>query len=294
MIGNRNFIRNPRGLNTLAFSSANLVNRGRFFNRPWGSNYPWFRGAWNGWGYWPGFWGGWGAGYGYGLDTAPGLGWPYNGAAMLYDNPYIVPVPLPVPVETPGAVLDTAPSVLPQELDYSQPIPVPDDQTAAETDEEVTVSAKQRMDLARAAYQKGDFAEAQRLCERAIQLLPRDTNLHEFRALCQFAQGKYRDAAATLYAVLGAGPGWTWSTLSTFYTTTESYTKHLRALEGYVGEHPKEPAGHFVLAYHYLVLDQRAAALEQLQQVVRMQPKDKLSAGLIEALQKDSLKRSES
>jgi hypothetical protein len=37
-------------------------------------------------------------------------------------------------------------------------------------------------------------------------LLPSDATLHEFRGLTLFAQGNYKDAAATLYAVLAAGP----------------------------------------------------------------------------------------
>ena len=95
------------------------------------------------------------------------------------------------------------------------------------------------MDAALRAFQNGDYAGAQRECERAIRLVPRNTNVHEFRALCQFAQGKYKDAAATLHAVLAAGPGWNWNTLSSLYTNAQIYTKQLRALEQYVKEQPE-------------------------------------------------------
>ncbi len=44
--------------------------------------------------------------------------------------------------------------------------------------------------------------------------MPNDAALHEFRALVLFALQRYDDAAAALYAVLTAGPGWDWATLS--------------------------------------------------------------------------------
>jgi tetratricopeptide (TPR) repeat protein len=140
------------------------------------------------------------------------------------------------------------------------------------------------MDLARRAFQKGDYAEAQRECERAIQLLPGDANLREFRALCQFAQGKYTAAAATLYDVLAAGPGWHWETLSSVYPSAQTYTTQLRALERYVREHPMDPAGHLVLAYYYLALDERQAAVGQLREVVQLQPSDQVSPAILKAL----------
>jgi tetratricopeptide (TPR) repeat protein len=159
------------------------------------------------------------------------------------------------------------------------------DEGAASTDKE-TVAAARRRDQARRAFQKGDYVEAQRECERAIRLLPGDANLHEFRALCQFARGQSTDAAGTLYEVLAAGPGWDWSTLSSFYTSPQTYTTQLRALERYVRESPKDAAGRFVLAYHYLALGERDAAARQLREVIKLQPRDQVSPGILEALEK--------
>ena len=156
---------------------------------------------------------------------------------------------------------------------------------AANADQK-TAAAKECMEKALLAFQKGDYAEAQRQCEQAIRLVPGNANVHEFCALCQFAQGKYKEADATLYKVLAAGPGWHWKTLSSFYESAQTYIKQLRALEEYVREHPKDAAGRFVLAYHCLVLDERDAAAGQLQEVVKLQPKDKLSAGILKALEK--------
>jgi tetratricopeptide (TPR) repeat protein len=163
--------------------------------------------------------------------------------------------------------------------------PAPSQEGAASTDK-VTAAARRCMDQARLAFQKGAYAEAQAECEPALRLLPGDANLHEFQALCQFAQGKYPDAAGTLYEVLAAGPGWDWDTLRAIYTSAQTYTTHLRALERYVSEHPKDPAGRFVLAYHYLALDEGDAAASQLREVIKLQPRDQVAPAILEALEK--------
>ena len=139
-------------------------------------------------------------------------------------------------------------------------------------------------DDARAAFKKGDYAKAQELADKAIALLPSDATLHEFRALTLFAQGRYKDAAATLYAVLAAGPGWDWKTMRGLYPDEDTYTRQLRALEEYVRKDPKSADARFVLAYQYLVLGSKDAAVAQLREVVRLQPQDQLSAALVKAL----------
>jgi len=144
--------------------------------------------------------------------------------------------------------------------------------------------ANKLFDNARAAFKQGDYAKAQELADKAIELLPSDATLHEFRALALFAQKKYKEAAAGLYAVLAAGPGWNWETMSKLYANADTYTKQLRGLEAYMREHPKDAYGHFLQAYHYLVLGSKDAAVQQLKQVVQLEPKDKLSAALVKAL----------
>jgi tetratricopeptide (TPR) repeat protein len=108
--------------------------------------------------------------------------------------------------------------------------------------------------------------------------------MQEFRALTLFAQGKYADAAGVVYAVLAAGPGWNWDTLAALYADKESYPKQLRGLEEYVRDHPDEGNAHFLLGYHYLVLDEHDAAVSQLRVAAKLTPKDKLSLQLIDAL----------
>jgi hypothetical protein len=51
-----------------------------------------------------------------------------------------------------------------------------------------------------------------------------------------------------------------------------------------VKANPKAGYGHFLLAYQYLVIDQKDSAVSELREVVKVQPEDKLSAALIKAL----------
>ncbi|HXY37961.1 MAG TPA: tetratricopeptide repeat protein [Planctomycetaceae bacterium] len=138
-------------------------------------------------------------------------------------------------------------------------------------------------DSARAAFKANDYDKALREIDRAIKLLPSDVTRHEFRALVLFAQGKYREAAAGIYAVLSKGPGWNWETVRDLYSDPDAYTKQLRALEAYCREHPDASDGHFLLAYQYLVLNHAPQALHQLEKFEKLVPKDKLAPQLISA-----------
>jgi uncharacterized protein (TIGR03066 family) len=187
----------------------------------------------------------------------------------------------------------------PSYYDYSQPIPVTNQQpdaTAATTTDAAADPAvaaandpppspevqagTSHMDLARAAFQKGDYAAASSEIDQAIQALPKDAALHEFRALVQFATKNYKQAAATLYAVLAAGPGWDWATLSGMYADTTTYTDQLRALEEYVKANPSATDAKFVLAYHYLTCGHTESAKTQYEEILKLQPKDLLTAQL--------------
>src|SRR5262249_45416960 len=106
---------------------------------------------------------------------------------------------------------------LPAPIDYSQPLPIPvTTQDAAYEDvaDDPNASEAARMlDEGRNAFRNGDFQTALAKADAAIRLLPSDTTLHEFRALALFAMGRYSEAAATIYAVLAVGPGWSWETV---------------------------------------------------------------------------------
>jgi tetratricopeptide (TPR) repeat protein len=283
------------------FSNNGFFNAGGFWNRPWFGGRPWW--FWNrpwGWSHWGWFNGVWDWPWivsNVWLGGAPAGSWlGLLGDTYAYENPYYA---------TPSSTV-----VVPEYLDYSEPIPVPtgeeatgayppapsDDtvtdesgyqvsnETASESEDPKVRAANELFDAAREAFRRGDYATAQADVEKAIEQLPSDAVLHEFRALTLFAQGRYSDAAATLYAVLAAGPGWDWATMSALYSDVSAYTQQLRALEDYARTHPNTGDARFLLAYHYLVLGYKDEAVKQLGEVVRLMPTDKLSAAMLKAL----------
>jgi tetratricopeptide (TPR) repeat protein len=305
----------PMGTNVVgARTGINNVNVNRIANRPgigWHNNYlpyhqGWLHGYWNGhypggWGWrggygYPGYgyWGGWGyggglgyGGFGWGLGSGLGLGlgmgmgyglssWLfgpmlYNWGYSNYSNPYY------------GGVGYGGAAVVQQPIiyDYSQPI----DASAAPPAESVTTQGMSIFDQARQAFNQGDYTRAVDLTDQALRQVPNDPTLHEFRALALFALGRYDEAAAAVYAVLSVGPGWDWSTMIGLYNNPETYTQQQRALETYASQHPSSAAPRFVLAYHYLTQGHLAEALDQLKAAVALQPKDQLSAQLVQQLQ---------
>jgi tetratricopeptide (TPR) repeat protein len=172
-------------------------------------------------------------------------------------------------------------------FDYSQPIVVA--QTAASPPGiQAGLSAEQQatplLDAARNAFMQGDYKTALAQVDQAIVQVPNDTVLHEFRGLVLFALGRYKEAAAADYAVLSAGPGWDWTTLSALYPSVDVYTAQLRALEQYAKSNPAASDAKFLLAEHYLTCGYTDAAAAQFKEVVQLNPKDQLSAQLLNSL----------
>lgn len=279
-------------------------------NRGWSSPFygNWYRGNWGGGN---GFWTGFGAGAltSFGLtsafgvtNTALGFGsfgipattfgiydafptwtagsytdwglgavandWMYSG----YANPYA------------STVVAAQPAATTVVFDYSQPINL----VTTAPEPEVATSTEQVFSAARDAFYQGDYTRAIELADQVIKQTPNVPVVHEFRALALFALQRYDEAAAVEYAVLTAGPGWNWSTLVGLYPDVDTYTSQLRNLEAYVTANTNSPAGRFLLADHYMVAGHNDEALSQFEQVVRLQPKDQLSASFVKALRKPS------
>ena len=140
------------------------------------------------------------------------------------------------------------------------------------------------MDTARDAFKQGDYAQAEQLSGKAISLMPDDTAIHEFHALTQFAQQKYRDAAAGIYAVLSAGPGWDEQTLKSLYSDPKAYAGQLAALETYAKDNPQAADALLLLAYHQLTAGKLDVARGELERVAQLEPKDQVAAELVQAL----------
>jgi tetratricopeptide (TPR) repeat protein len=288
--GNINNI-NRGNFNNVNRGNINNINRGNFNNNVvignrvgntgWANRYTgyhngWHNGYWNNhyhnnWGY-----GGWGMGLGgFGLGMLAGSalggigGWGYGSSIYNWGySPYMNPF-------YGSAVVAQQPV-----YDYSQPI----NTDAAVPEDTVASAASTAFGDARAAFMSGDYPQSLQLVDKAIAGMPNDPTLHEFRALVLFALARYGDAASTLYAVLSIGPGWDWTTLIGLYPSVEVYTDQLRACEAYRNAHVDDSATHFVLAYHYITADFTDAAIRELKEVVRLQPKDTLAGQLLAQL----------
>ena len=134
---------------------------------------------------------------------------------------------------------------------------------------------------ARTAFYDGDSAKALTLLDTALKTMPRDTVVHEFRGLVLFSLKKYPESAAATYAVLSAGPGWDWTTMSSLYPGIDAYTKQLRTLEDFARANPQSADAHFLLGYHYLTGTHADAATKQFKLAQTQLPDDKLLTQLV-------------
>ena len=229
----------------------------------------WYNGCWsNYWGsswYSPVVWGG----YGWGLSNV------YQSYNTVYVNPYYVPIA----TSRPASIA----------FDYSQPIVINNYQASATNDNSARsndreAEALQRFDEALEAFQGGKYPLANQLLKEAIRLNGGDPVIHEVYALSLFAVGDYEAAAATLNALLASAPGMDWTSVSSLYGNIGDYTTQLRRLEVYCEQKPGNASSEFVLAYHYLVLGEKDAAIQSLEIVVENQPKDLTAKRMLEAL----------
>ncbi len=236
-------------------------------------HHDWYHGCWNG--HWNDNWYAplvWGS-IGWGLGATWGSTWGYGPS---YYNPYY----------------DTAAAA--PAYDYSQPVVVQNyvepaaDATgataAAPQDSPETTAAMKQFDAALAAFKQGQYDQALSSIDASLRSLPKDPVLHETRALCLFALGRYKEAAATLNSLLASAPGMDWTSMSSLYGNADDYTAQLRKLEAQVKSNPSDASALFVLAYHYLVIGQNDAAIKALQQVVKLQPKDATAERMLAAL----------
>jgi tetratricopeptide (TPR) repeat protein len=161
--------------------------------------------------------------------------------------------------------------------DYSEPLMICSDAAPSEP-------AGNNFDQARTAFYQGNYQQALQLTDQALKEMPSDANLHEFRGLCLFALGQYREAAATLYAVLSVGPGWDWTTMVSLYPDVDTYTAQLRKLEAYLDANPNANDARFVLAYEYLTTGYKDQAKDQLAMIVKAVPNDAVSQQLYQML----------
>ncbi|MFN9717576.1 MAG: tetratricopeptide repeat protein [Planctomycetota bacterium] len=232
----------------------------------------WYNGCWHG--HWDSNWYAplaWGAVY-WGLDTITSS-W---ASPPVYYNPYY------------------AEPVIAQSVpyDYSQPVIINntvnstggDGGDAAAEANSTSQQGLEAFDAGLAAFRTGAYDDALSRLDSALKLIPNDPVVHEVRSLALFATGDYKKAAAGLNSLLASAPGMDWTTMSGLYGNPDDYTTQLRKLEAFCQANPEDASSHFVLAYHYLVMDAKDEAIDALQVVVKNQPKDVTARRMLEAM----------
>jgi tetratricopeptide (TPR) repeat protein len=295
--------------NNVYANQQNFVNTGNRYGggNAWGGyrDYPgyyprayggWYSGSWTNWPSYPAVWAGAATLGALGFAAADNFSYSNPYATTLTDQAYDYAQPIPAYVESNPAettvnvniASDSPPDQVPPtpgvvDPSVAAPAAQPPDQAPADEDPKVK-KAIDLFDQARELFKGGDYVGAQIKVDKAVGVLPQDRVLHEFRALVLFARRKYAEAAAALYAVLAAGPGWNWDTLKSFYPDVDTYTRQLRVLEADARDKPNSAEDRLVLAYHYLGLGQKDAAVKELEKVNQLQPGDHLSAQILAAL----------
>jgi hypothetical protein len=132
-----------------------------------------------------------------------------------------------------------------------------------------------------AAFKSGQYKDALRLANHAAVESPQNPKAHEMMSLALFASADYRGAAAEAHAALAFGPPADWETLYGYYGDDALYTNQLRALEKYSHENPTAADARFVRAYQYLMMGHQPQAIDQLQEVAKLTPSDRLVADLL-------------
>jgi tetratricopeptide (TPR) repeat protein len=237
-------------------------------------------GRYGGWyaGHAPGYWSRWDYLWdNYPVAAAVGLTWwaanslGYQFGCSDYSNPYYA--------ETMPAYYSEPVLTMPIE-----PAQEPAGGAAPALPPGVSAEAVAKFDQARDAFLEGHYDQALGLADAAIAQMPRDAVLHEFRALALFALGRYAESAAAIHGVLAVGPGWDWKTLSSLYPDTDTYTAHLRALEGSRQKNAKAADVYFLLGYHYLTCGYLDDALIEFRRASELEPKDSVAAALVATL----------
>lgn len=175
-------------------------------------------------------------------------------------------------------------------VNYSQPVIEQPSTATTGSDGSQQAPAPQTSaaDQARKAFYNGNYDAALQAVNQALASAPHDRAISEFRSLCLFALGQYRDSAATIHSVLTTGPGWNWTTMISLYPDSEVYTGQLRKLEQYVTDNPTAADAQFLLGYHYFTAGYTDDAVLAWQSVLKLQPNDTLAAELVKMYSSES------
>ena len=134
------------------------------------------------------------------------------------------------------------------------------------------------------AFKEGDYEGAVYAWRHAIVDDPQDGLLAMMLGQALFATGRYAEAAGATQAAMRDLPKEQWGVVVIHYTrlygTVRDYTDQLRALEKAMKAKRGDPALHFLTGFQYAYLGFVEQALDQLDQAVRLAPRDEMAIQL--------------
>lgn len=143
--------------------------------------------------------------------------------------------------------------------------------------------ARSLADQAQRLFREQKYQEAIELLDQVVALAERDSNAYQFRALAHFAAENYEEASADVYDALLYGNTWDWQAVWEIYQSKDIYEAHMRRLE--IAKQKSPSMGtHFLLGYHYLVLNHLKEGQRQLELALEMQPEEPLISRLVEVV----------
>ncbi|MBX3414426.1 MAG: tetratricopeptide repeat protein [Pirellulales bacterium] len=235
-----------------------------------------------------------------------GVGFVPDGLGGLQVAPYIIPPVTPGPIgpngmpmsnypfsNLPGGPAMLAPPPTVANNGVIPPDPYTEQAALQETGLLPSVDKPQALDqpennaeLTRAirAFRDRRYREALRQLDTAAAQAPLDGSIELLRAQTLFAQGEFDESAAALDRALSTLPSAKWGSVladgSSYYFDEELYSRQLDTLTGWVGKNPKDPSGHYLLAYHLGYQGRAAEAVRELQAAMSLGRRDPQTIGL--------------
>jgi tetratricopeptide (TPR) repeat protein len=142
-------------------------------------------------------------------------------------------------------------------------------------------SQDQYLSQAIAAFQSGNYRDAERLAHHAVLDEQQNSQAHALLSIAAFAGGDDRTAADEAREVVNLGGVPSWSQIYAFYQDINRFTSHLRSLENVVKQDPKNADAQFLLGFLYLATGYRADAQEHLAIAAEQMPNDRVVANLL-------------
>lgn len=138
------------------------------------------------------------------------------------------------------------------------------------------------------AFRDGDYGKASKLADHAIVEDTESGQLRVYASQCLLANAEFAASAAALSDGLALIEPSQWGEeVKNFRNVYQrnDYVTHIKQLEKMAADHPRDPAAHALLAYHFHYLGHPAAAQRHWNAARESSPQDRLVGQLADLIQ---------